>query len=50
MMQAVFADFHDADGNFVEQFQTIGFDARIFELYLHALEELTEAWQAFVPV
>jgi hypothetical protein len=37
MMQAVFADFHDADGNFVEQFQTSGFDARTFELYLHAL-------------
>lgn len=37
MMQAVFADFHDADGNFVEQFQTSGFDARTFELYLQAL-------------
>jgi hypothetical protein len=37
MMQAVFANFHDADGNFVEQFQTSGFDARTFELYLHAL-------------
>lgn len=27
----------DADGNFVEQFQTTGFDARIWELYLSAL-------------
>lgn len=28
--------FIDADGNFVEQFQTTGFDARIWELYLYA--------------
>lgn len=29
--------FHeDADGNFVEQFQTMGFDARLWELYLYA--------------
>lgn len=27
----------DADGNFVEQFQTTGFDARIWELYLFAM-------------
>jgi len=27
---------HDQDGNFVEQFQTTGFDARIWELYLFA--------------
>lgn len=31
----------DIDGNFVEQFQTTGFDARIWELYLFAA--LTEA-------
>ncbi len=31
----------DPDGNFVQQFQTHGFDARTFELYLHAL--FTEA-------
>ncbi|WP_311215120.1 MULTISPECIES: hypothetical protein [unclassified Arthrobacter] len=31
----------DVDGNFVEQFQTSGFDARIWELYLFAV--LTEA-------
>lgn len=31
--------FHDADGNFVEQFQTHGFDARVFELYLQAYFE-----------
>ena len=28
--------YQDADGNFVEQFQTTGFDARIWELYLFA--------------
>lgn len=26
----------DVDGNFVEQFQTAGFDARLWELYLHS--------------
>ncbi|EQC0992690.1 TPA: hypothetical protein ACKP6A_002331 [Pseudomonas aeruginosa] len=31
----------DADGNFVEQFQTTGFDSRIWELYLFSL--FTEA-------
>lgn len=36
MLEDVFADFHDPDGNFVEQFQTTGFDNRFFELYLHA--------------
>ena len=29
--------YDDADGNFVEQFQTTGFDQRIWELYLFAL-------------
>lgn len=28
--------YKDADGNFIEQFQTTGFDARIWELYLFA--------------
>ncbi|ORA62084.1 hypothetical protein [Mycobacteroides franklinii] len=28
--------YDDADGNFVEQFQTTGFDARLWELYLFA--------------
>ncbi|WP_307449051.1 hypothetical protein [Paenibacillus sp. V4I3] len=36
MMNEVFQKFHDADGNFVEQLQTTGFDARVFELYLFA--------------
>jgi len=33
--------YDDADGNFVEQFQTTGFDTRMWELYLFAV--LTEA-------
>jgi hypothetical protein len=36
MLEEVFETFDDADGNFVEQFQTTAFDARIFELFLHA--------------
>lgn len=36
MMNEVFQNFPDADGNFVEQFQTTGFDSRVFELYLFA--------------
>ena len=37
VMQRVFDTFHDVDGNFVEQLQTTGFDARIWELYLFAV-------------
>jgi hypothetical protein len=33
--------YEDVDGNFIEQFQTTGFDARVWELYLFAV--LTEA-------
>ncbi|WP_248740942.1 hypothetical protein [Pseudomonas sp. MWU12-2029] len=33
--------YEDADGNFIEQFQTTGFDSRIWELYLFSL--FTEA-------
>lgn len=36
-MEEVFADFTDIDGNFLEQFQTTGFDTRCFELYVYAL-------------
>lgn len=37
MMEYVFASLAGlTDGNFVEQFQTTGFDARVFELFLHA--------------
>jgi hypothetical protein len=41
MMQRVAVRLHDVDGNFVEQFQSTGFDARVWELYLlAALEEV----------
>ena len=36
MANKVFQDFNDTDGNFIEQFQSTGFDSRIFELYLFA--------------
>jgi hypothetical protein len=42
--------FEDPDGNFVEQFQTTGFDARIWELYLFAaLHELGYAFDRSFP-
>lgn len=40
-LSEIAATMSDPDGNFVQQFQTHGFDARTFELYLHAL--FTEA-------
>ncbi len=36
MANEVFQGLPDPDGNFVEQFQTTGFDSRTFELYLYA--------------
>lgn len=36
MLEDVYRTFADPDGNFVEQFQTTGFDPRFFELYLFA--------------
>lgn len=36
MLDRVYQDFDDPERNFLEQFQTQGFDARIFELYLFA--------------
>lgn len=35
MLETAFASYHDSDGNFVEQFQSTGFDQRIFELFLY---------------
>lgn len=35
-LDRVFLSMPDADGNLVEQFQTTGFDSRLFELYLTA--------------
>jgi len=34
MLDEIYQDFDDPEGNFLEQFQTTGFDARYFELYL----------------
>jgi len=34
MAGQVFESFSDVDGNFIEQLQSTGFDARIFELFL----------------
>jgi hypothetical protein len=41
IMSEMMRHFRDVDGNFVEQFQTTGFDSRLWELYLYAalLEE-----------
>lgn len=39
LLDEVYSNMGDIDGNFVEQFQTTGFDARIFELYLFAYFE-----------
>jgi hypothetical protein len=36
MLERVYQDFSDPDGNFLEQFQSTAFDARFFELYLFA--------------
>ena len=36
MARRIFTDFVDRDGNFVEQFQTTGFDQRTWELFLFA--------------
>jgi hypothetical protein len=36
MANEVFGTFDDPDGNFVEQFQSSGLDARLFELYMYA--------------
>lgn len=36
MLDDVYQSFEDPEGNFLEQFQTTGFDARHFELYLFA--------------
>ena len=36
IIQEIAYVFVDLDGNFIEQFQTTGFDARLWELYLYA--------------
>lgn len=36
ILREMMKSFVDVDGNFVEQFQTTGFDSRLWELYLYA--------------
>jgi hypothetical protein len=45
-MNDAFARFVERDGNFIEQFQTTGFDTRTFELYV---SELLHA-ESFAPI
>jgi hypothetical protein len=45
LIEAMMPYFEDVDGNFVEQFQSSGFDARFWELYLFAV--LTEGGYVF---
>ncbi|MDD5544081.1 MAG: hypothetical protein PHX83_12990 [Acidobacteriia bacterium] len=45
IIEAMMPYFEDVDSNFVEQFQSTGFDSRIWELYLFAL--LTEGGYVF---
>ena len=45
LMAALMHYYEDPDGNFVEQFQSTGFDARLWELYLFAT--LTELGYSF---
>ncbi len=33
MLEEIFEKYNDVDGNFIEQFQTKGFNARLLELY-----------------
>ena len=47
MIREVYGSFADLDGNFLEQFQTTGFDSRIWELYLHAY--LVDAGFSLLP-
>ena len=45
LMKPMMRWYEDADGNFVEQFQTTGFDTRLWELYIFAV--LVEAGCVF---
>jgi hypothetical protein len=47
LIKAMMCFYEDIDGNFVEQFQTTAFDARIWELYLFAT--FTELGYAQAP-
>jgi hypothetical protein len=45
LMESMMPYYEDVDGNFVEQFQSTGFDSRFWELYVFAL--MTEAGFVF---
>jgi hypothetical protein len=45
LLQEMLHWYEDVDGNFLEQFQTVGFDARLWELYIFAT--FTELGYAF---
>ena len=47
LIREAYRYYTDKDGNFVEQFQTKGFDARIWELYLHVY--LTDCGFTLLP-
>ena len=47
MVREAFSSYVDRDGNFLEQFQTTGFDSRIWELYLHTF--LVDAGFNYLP-
>ena len=50
MVDEAFARFSDKDGNFVEQYQTTGFDSRTFELYVsELLHSESFSMQAIAP-
>lgn len=36
-IEKIASDFDDKDGNFIQQFQTTGFDSRLWELFLYSL-------------
>lgn len=51
MIKPMMRWFEDADGNFIEQFQTTGFDTRLWELYLFAsLVELGYVFDKTYPM
>ncbi len=42
MIQEIAYSFVDVDGNYIEQFQSTGFDQRLWELFLHVLFEKSD--------
>jgi hypothetical protein len=44
ILQEIGYSYSDPDGNFIEQFQTTGFNSRLWEIYLHAYLHEDEFW------